>query len=104
MRDAVARLEEEEVGVSHQRRSGTPAESAHVGMLAAAIGKQIVVQGAGGRGWYYEAPGGEGGSVFVMWGGDANFDGVSDEWLRREARRAVDVGERCSMCEDARKR
>ena len=54
-------------------------------------------------GWYYEAPGGEGGSVFVMWAwmwdGDAHFDGVSDEWLRREARRAVDVGERCSMCE-----
>ena len=71
----------------------------HVGMLAAAIGKRIVVQGTSGRGWYYEAPAGDGGSVYVMWDGDAHFDGVSDEWLRREARGAVDRAAWCDMCE-----
>ena len=61
---------------------GVPAESEHIGMLAAATGKRIVVQTTGGRGWVYDPEEGDGSSVYVMWDGD-ELTTTSMGWQRR---------------------
>ena len=89
MREGVAEAEISMGGSAAQRREGTPAETVHLGLLADVLGKRIVVQSTGGRGWQYEAGWGDGGSVYVMWDGEAHFDGVAAEAVARHARGAV---------------
>ena len=89
MRTRVAAAERAIGDVGAQADCGTPAEERHIGMLAEAIGGDIVVHCVDGRGWRYEATRGNGGSAHVMWDGHGHFVEMLKEAVERAAREAL---------------